>query len=127
MAKQRKLLALALVMAMTFSMLPVFATAEDGVGEVAAVEPVAVEDVAEISAAPDEAPVADAIETFPTETVAARAELQVSYTDGDEIDASLTDAEVIATYDAARWRTIDPNGTNKVWKTSDNPFKEANK
>ena len=61
MAKLRKLLALALVMVMTFSMLPVFAAAEDGVGEVAAVEPVAVEDVAEISAAPDEAPVADAM------------------------------------------------------------------
>ncbi|MDO4845588.1 MAG: hypothetical protein Q3977_03150, partial [Oscillospiraceae bacterium] len=126
MAKLRKLLALALVMAMTFSMLPVFAAAEDGVGEVAAVEPVAVEDVAEISAAPDEAPVADVIATAPTETVAPVAELQVTFTDGDEIDPLMTDVDVVATYESALWRVIAPDGTHSIYASTANAFSAAN-
>ena len=126
MAKLRKLLALALVMAMTFSMLPVFAAAEDGVGEVVAVEPVAVEDVAEISAAPDEAPVADAIATAPTETVAVKAVLQVTISDGDEVPSSMTDTELVATYENAIWRAIAPDGTNTVYTSVAAAINEAN-
>lgn len=64
MAKMRRIMALVLVMAMTFSMLPVFAGAEDVVSEIPAVETVeapAAEPVAEAPAAeaPADAPAAD--------------------------------------------------------------------
>lgn len=84
MTKLRRILALVLVMAMTVTMLPIFAVADDAVSEVVAVdtvetpatesvpvEDIAVEDVAVIpdTAAP-EAPVIEAIETAPAEAVA---------------------------------------------------------
>ncbi len=103
MAKFRRILALVLVMAMTFSMLPVFAAAEDVVSEIPAVETVeapaveapvvetpAVEDVVEIpTEAPVEEPAVEAIETVATETVA---ELQAD-------DVSETDVAKVVVYD----------------------------
>ncbi|MBR2365921.1 MAG: hypothetical protein IKA78_01995, partial [Oscillospiraceae bacterium] len=61
MAKIRRILALVLVMAMTFTMLPVFAAAEDVVSEIPAVETVeAPAAEAPVVEAPADAPVADA-------------------------------------------------------------------
>ena len=80
----KKILALVLVMAMTFTMLPVFAAAEDAavetvapVAEAPAAEAPAVEDVAVIpETAPAEAPAVEAIETVAAEAVPVKAELQ---------------------------------------------------
>ena len=61
MAKIRRILALVLVMAMTFTMLPVFAAAEDVVSEIPAVETVeAPAAEAPVVETPADAPVADA-------------------------------------------------------------------
>ena len=97
MVNLKKILALVLVMAMTFSMLPVFAAAEDvavetvaPVAEAPAAAAPAVEDVAfvpELPQAEATAPV-EAIETVAAETVATKAALQADYADDTEAIAA---------------------------------------
>ena len=121
MTNLRKLLALVLVAAMTVTMLPVFAAAEDvavetvqSVADVPAAEaaPVAVEDVAFIPELPQAeasaaAPV-EAIETVAAEAVPVKAELQDEVSDSDhakvvkyDIDYSVLEETGYATIAAA--------------------------
>ena len=124
MAKLRKILALVLVMAMTVTMLPVFAAADDvavetvaPVAEAPAAEAPAAEDVAVVPAEPA-APAAAAIETVAAETVAPVAELQAltGSTAFETDDAALEEGYflklTVATVGTAYYNTMSSAATD---------------
>ncbi len=93
----KKILALVLVMAMTFTMLPAVSAADDAavetvapIAEAPSAEPVAVEEVAAVPAEAPAAPKIEAIETVAAEEVPVTAELQATGT--YESDAAAIEA-----------------------------------